>query len=162
MLIENYKGIDIFHNAQKDEFYTTIIVRKSSIGKKDEVISSPRLQRTRDDIDKFLNTAAKKPVVKKAWLIGESRYGSKDTFEKVDVIIYNSISQTTQIKKADGKVETLKKPNYSNDSRLYLCCKENDIIVANLMKANAEIEKIQKTVSCSSGKLLPMIEEHYN
>ena len=65
MLIENYKGIDIFHNAQKDEFYTTIIVRKSSIGKKDEVISSPRLQRTRDDIDKFLNTAAKKPVVKK-------------------------------------------------------------------------------------------------
>ncbi len=162
MLIENYKGIEIFHNAQKDEFYTTIIVRKSLNAKKDEVIASPRLQRTRDDIDKFLNTAAKKPIVKKAWLRAENRWKVLDTFEKVEIIIYNSISRTTQIKKADGTVETLRGSNYSDESRLYLCCKENDAIVARLMKANAEVEKIKKEISCTTGKLLPMTQKHYN
>jgi hypothetical protein len=161
MLIENYKGIEIFHDANKDEFYTKIVIRKSSNGKKDEFISFPRLQRTRDELDKFLNTAGKKPVVKKAWLKLESRNGYNCSFEKVDVVLYNSISQTTQIKKSDGKLETLKKTYYSSDSKLFLCCKENDAIVASLIKANSEIEKIQKSVSCGSGKLIPMLDEHF-
>ncbi|MFM2456622.1 hypothetical protein QU896_29330, partial [Citrobacter freundii] len=87
--IENYKGIEISHDAVKDEFYTNVIIRKSSTGKKDEYITAPRLQRVRDSIDKFLNTAAKKPVLKKAWYKG--RYES-DGYKLVDILIYNSIS----------------------------------------------------------------------
>lgn len=160
MLIENYKGIEINHNAAKDEFYTNVIIRKGSNGKKDEYIGSPRLQRVRDDIDKFLNTAGKKPVLQKAWHKG--KYDS-DTYKLVDIIIHNAISNTVMIQEKDGKPTSvaLNDNGYRSDSRLFLSCKENDAIIANLIKKEAEINKIKKETSCSSGKLLPLKMEHF-
>jgi hypothetical protein len=160
MLIENYKGIEINHNAAKDEFYTNIIIRKGSNGKKDEYITSPRLQRVRDDIDKFLNTAAKKPVLKKAWYKG--KYES-DAYKLVYVIIHNAISDTVVVQEKGGKPVSvaLNDNGWRNDSKLFLSCKENDAIIANLIKKEAEISKIKKETSCSSGKLLPLKMEHF-
>ncbi len=158
MQIENYKGIAIMHNATKDEFYTNVVIRKSSNGKKDEYITAPRLQRVRDDIDKFLNTAAKKPVLKKVWLKG--RYDS-DSYKLVEVILHNSISHTVMVKDKEGKVSTIGLNEYRSDDKLYISCKENDAIIANLVKKNAEIEKIKKETSCSGGKLIPLKLEHF-
>jgi len=156
MKIENYKGVDILHDAKKDEFYTNIVIRKGEFGRKSELISAPRLQKTRDEIDKFLNTAAKKPVLKKAWL----RY--HETYEKVEVVLFNSISETTQIKKSDGRTELLKEASYRNDEKLFLSCKENDSIIEVLNKKQKEIEKIRKEISCSGGKLIPLSKVHFS
>ena len=159
MQIENYKGIAIMHNATKDEFYTNVVIRKSSNGKKDEYITAPRLQRVRDDIDKFLNTAAKKPVLKKAWLKG--RYDS-DGYKLVEIILHNSISKTVMLQDKEGKTITTNIESRYNDDKVYLSCKENDAIIADLNKKIADIEKIEKTLSCSRGKLIPLLNEHFN
>lgn len=161
MLIENYKGVEIHHNATSDEFFTNIVILKGEFGKKDQVIRNGRLQATRDHIDKFLNTASKKPVVPKAWYRG--KYNS-DNYEKVDVILISNITDTIQIKRA-GKILTVGKDRHRNNEQgnLYLCCKENDAIISNLNKKQKEIEKIEKEISCSSGKLIPFSkEEHFN
>lgn len=156
MLIENYKGIDICHDAGKDIFYTSIVINARAT-KKDEVISGPRLQRIRDDIDKFLNTASKKPVLKKAWLKDRS-----DNYALVDIILFNSISQTVMVSDKDGKIKTIKlSPMWTSDDKLLLSCKENKAIIANLIKKKAEIDKINKETSCSRGKLLPLKLEHF-
>lgn len=152
MLIETYKGVQIHHNAELDEFYTNIVINKKSNGKK-EFIRAGRLQKTRDEIDKFLNTAAKKPAVQKAWLRKD------DHFELVDVILYNNISKKFMIKKAKSqKPEELGERRYGSE-QLYIKSKENDAIVHDLIKKNAEIEKIKKTTSCAMGKLIPLSEE---
>lgn len=159
MLIENYKGVEINHNATADEFYTNIVLLKGTNGKKDQYIRNGRLQATRDMIDKFLNTAAKKPVLTKAWYKG--KYDS-DEYEKVEVILRNEISGDIQIKN-DGKIYNLNKNGCrSEQGKLYLSCKENDAIIAILKKKEAEIEKIEKEVRCTSGKLIPFVAGHFN
>lgn len=156
MLIEKYKGIDVFHDAAKDEFYTKIVINKRQ-GKSDEVIKGGRLGAVRDNIDKFLNTAAKKPIIKKAWYKGRNDY---DGYQKVDVIVYNAISGSIMVEFEDGKIKFTSVGQY-RDEKLYICCKENDAIVANLQKKQAEIDKIKKETSCSSGKLIPVKPEHF-
>ncbi len=162
MLIETYKGIEIFHNAVKDEFYTNIIIRKAGgFNKKNEYIRESRLQRIRDEIDKFINTAAKKPLLKKAWHKG--RYSS-DFYNQVEVILYNKISGYVMVRDVSGKESTmyLSETNYRySDDKLYIRCKENDAIIAKLMKNKEAIEKIQKEQSCSGGKLIPFTSEHF-
>lgn len=159
MLIEIYKGIEINHNAVKDEFYTNVLIKKAGIGKKDEYITGPRLQRVRDDIDKFLNTAAKKPTVKKAWYKGR---GSNSNYTLVDIIIYNAISGEVMVQEKNGRPVYVKlESNYRPDEKLYLSCKENDAIIALLVKKQAEIDKINKETSCSSGKLIPLNGSHF-
>jgi len=155
MLIETYKGVQINHDAKVDEFYTTIVINTTSSGKK-EYLRGSRLQKLRDGIDKFLNTAGKKPKIQKAWLRRD------DTYQLVQVVLYNNISKRFMIKRSDkDRPEELgSSSSYRRSEQLYLCCKENDAIVAQLQKAQAEISKIQKTVSCSSGKLIPLSEEH--
>lgn len=159
MLIELYKGIQIFHDATKDEFYTQIVINKRS-GKKDEYIRGGRLGGVRDSIDKFLNTAAKKPVIKTAWIKGKYEY---DRYEKVDVIILNAIINSVVVKDKNGKLKdaVIDSSRYGRDDKLYLCCKENDAIIANLNKKQEEIEKIKNETSCSSGKLIPLKSEHF-
>lgn len=156
MKIENYKGVDIFHNATKDEFYTSLVIRKGSNGKRDEVVQAYRLQRIRDDIDKFLNTAAKKPVLKKAWLLRSS-----EVFEQVDVIMYSTISGGVMVRDKAGKMVSIEKDKWTESYKLYIACKENDSIIATLNKKNAEINKIKKETSCSSGKLIPLTAVHF-
>lgn len=159
MLIENYKGIEIFHNASSDIFYTTIVIRKGTNGRKDEFLSFPRLQKTRDEIDKFLNTSAKKPILKKAWYKG--KYDS-DGYKLVEVVVYSDISQTVTIKGKDVREEKIDlKDEYYNNIKLFLHCKENDAIISNLIKKKSEIDKINKEISCSGGKLLPLKLEHF-
>ncbi len=159
MLIENYKGIDINHDAKKDEFFTNVVINIKSNNKK-EFICSGRLQKIRDDIDKFLNTATKKPVLKKAWIKG--RYESS-AYEPCEIILYNMISKTVIVKIKDGKEKTIRISDYGNynDEKLLISCKENDAIIKNLNEKQKEIEKINKEVSCSSGKLLPLKLEHF-
>lgn len=157
MLIEIYKGIEINHNANTDEFYTSIIINTKSNGKK-EYITAGRLQKIRDDIDKFLNTAAKKPFISKAWKKG--KYNS-EKYELVDIIILSAITGGITYKQ-DGRLETTGTHRYSSDDpKLFLKCKENDAIIENLNKKQAEINKIEKEISCSSGKLLPLKNEHF-
>ncbi len=55
MLIETYKGVQIHHNGQTDEFYTDIVLNTTLNGKK-EYIRNGRLQKIREQLDKFLNT----------------------------------------------------------------------------------------------------------
>lgn len=154
MLIETYKSVQINHDAKLDEFYTSIVLNTTSKGKK-EYLRGGRLQKLRDGIDKFLNTAGKKPVVQKAWLKRD------ETYSLVEVVLYNSISKKWVIKKSDkDRPEELGGGSYRRSEQLFLKSKENDAIIANLQKAQAEITKIEKTVSCSSGKLIPLSEEH--
>lgn len=156
MLIEIYKGVEIFHDASKDFFYTKIVINKRQF-KKDEVIQAGRLQATRDEVDKFLNTSAKKSAIKKAWLGRE-----RESFELVEIFCLNAITGEVMVKTKDGKVKnaSLGHTGY-REERLFLQCKENDAIIANLQKKAAEIEKIKKETSCSSGKLLPAKPEHF-
>lgn len=161
MLIENYKVIDINHDAAKDEFYTTIVIRKSTTGKQDEYIRGGRLQNTRDQIDKFLNTASKKPVLKKAWLRG--RYNSSG-YEQVNVIVYNKITNYVVVSKEGDSKQiniALSNQNYGDRNKLYLDCKENAAIISTLKKKEEEKRKIEKETSCSSGKLIPLTLEHF-
>lgn len=157
MLIETYKGVSVFHDAAKDEFYTQIVINKRS-GKSDEFIKGGRLGAIRDNIDKFLNTAAKKPIITKAWHKG--RYET-DKYEKVDIIIMNAISNTVMIKFEDGKTKSLSFLGYNREGGLFLSCKENDEIIKNLNKKEQEIAKIKKETSCTSGKLIPLKSEHF-
>lgn len=158
MLIENYKGIEIFHNAEKDEFYTKVVINKRS-GKSDEYIKGGRLGSIRDNIDKFLNTAAKKPVLKAAWMKGKY----EEVFEKVDIVILNAITNSVMVRGKDGKLKdaVIEGGKYGREDRLYLVCKENDAIVSNLNKKHQEMEKIKHETSCSSGKLIPLKPEHF-
>ncbi len=156
MKIENYKGIDIMHDAKRDEFFTKIVIRNGSYGKKDEVIKSPRLQKTRDEIDKFLNTASKKPVLKKAW---HREYDSY-LYVKVDILLFNMISNNFQIS-FNGRILSFNINKYSDDKKLFICCKENDAIVKSLNDKIEQIKKIEKEKSCSSGKLIPLKMEHF-
>lgn len=158
MKIENYKGIDIFHNAEKDEFHTNIVILKGSNGKKDEYISSYRLQKTRDEIDKFLNTASKKPVVKKAWY----RKYDTDKLKLVDVQLYNFISDSIMIKDVDGRNVVIDlKSSYSRDKQLYIQCKENDATVTALNKKIDEISKMRTEENCIKSKLILMDAKHF-
>lgn len=158
MLIEVYKGIEIFHNAVKDEFYTTVVINKRP-GKSDETIKGGRLGAVRENLDKWLNTAAKKPIVKLAWYKGKYEY---DPYEKVEVVVFNAITNSAAIKGKDGRLkEVLVAKNGYLDERIFLACKENDAIIANLNKKREEIEKIKKETSCSSGKLIPCKPEHF-
>src|SRR5688500_13988840 len=150
MLIENYRGVNILHDATKDEFYTNLVIRKGTMGKKDEYITSGRLQKIRDIIDRFLNTASKKPVVKKAWL--KSKYES-DGYKQVDIVLYNAISNTVLVKETDGKTQTINLNDYhERNGKLYLDCQENTTNISLLNKRNNEIKKIEKEVSCTGGK----------
>lgn len=158
MLIEIYKGIEIFHNAAKDEFYTNVVVNKRS-GKPDEVIKGGRLGAVHEILDKWLNTAAKKPIVKLAWYKGKYEY---DPYEKVEVLIFNAITSSAMIKGKDGRLKEVSiSPDRYRDERIFLSCKENDAIIANLNKKREEIEKIKRETSCSSGKLIPCKPEHF-
>lgn len=158
MLIEIYKGIEIFHNAAKDEFYTKVVVNKRS-GKPDEVIKGGRLGSVHEILDKWLNTAAKKPIVKLAWYKGKYEY---DPYEKVEVLIFNAITSSAMIKGKDGLLKEVSvSPAWPRDERILLSCKENDAIIANLNKKREEIEKIKRETSCSSGKLIPCKPEHF-
>lgn len=161
MHIETYKGVQIHHNASKDIFYTSLVILPARNGKRDEVIENPRLQATKDAIDKFLNTAAKKPAIQKAWY---RQYEDSGPYEKVEVILFNSINDTYIIRKADGKTVTMKKEYNSGYDRgsLYLACKENDAIIATLNKKEIEKQKIKKEVSCMAGKLIPVTKEHFS
>lgn len=160
MLIEKYKGIDIKHDAAKDEFFTNIIIRKGGNGKKDEYISAPRLQRLRDELDKFLNTAAKKPVLKKVWAKG--KYDS-DQYKLAQVILFNSITGQVIIKYDDGNTKPvyLTGNSYSRDEKLFLSCKENDSILKLINQKLAAIKAIEKELSCTRGKLIPLELEHF-
>jgi len=162
MLIENYKGIDINHDAKKDEFFTSVVIRKDEDEKKNEYIGGQRLQKVRNEIDKFLNVAAKKPVLKKAWYRG--KYQS-DKFEPVEIIVYSTItSLVTFKKKGSDRLSTVKLTDMQRGSSemLILSCKENDAIIAAMQKRDKEIEKIVKETSCASGKLIPLTLEHFN
>ncbi len=156
MKIENYKGIDIMHDAKKDEFFTSIVILNKSYGKKDEVIRSPRLQKTRDEIDKFLNTASKKPVLKKAWYKEYDSY----PYVKVDILLFNMISNTFQIS-FNNRLLSFNLNRHNDDKKLFICCKENDTIVKSLNDKMEQIKKIEKEKSCSSGKLIPLKMEHF-
>jgi hypothetical protein len=156
MRIERYKGVEIHHDAMKDEFYTQIVINKRE-GKRDEVIKGTRLQSVRDSIDKFLNTAAKKPIIQKAWLISKN---DNEKYEPVDIILINLISGDIQVRKKDGKMEVVEKKSYYGP-RLFLSCKENDAMVKALQQKLDQIEKIRKEFSCTSGKLIPLKEEHF-
>lgn len=159
MLIENYKGVDILHDANKDEFYTSIVIRNGRGSKKDEYIRSGRLQKTRDEIDKFLNTSSKKPVTKKAWLRGA--YDS-DNYKLVDVVLYNAISGSVQVRKEDGALVTINFDSYSRSKgTLYLDCTENKANISLLNKKMNEISKINKEISCTGGKLIPLTVAHF-
>lgn len=155
MLIENYKGIEINHDAKKDRFYTNVIILKGANGKKDQYIEGHGLQKTRDEIDKFLNTSKHKPVLKKVWIRRD------EDFELVEIILHNPISKTYEVRRKDGKTETIKPARYERDKTLYLQCKENDAIVKNIMEKQKQIDKIKKEYNCSSGKLIPLTEEHF-
>jgi len=155
MLIEIYKGVQITHNSAKDEFHTDIVVNKKLNGKKDYIKHS-RLQAVRDEVDKYLNTAAKKPILKKGWIKGRH----EDSWKSVDIICYNSISGEVIIKD-ENKQREIKLPGQYSDDRIVISCKENDAIIANLNKKSAEIERIKKEVSCSGGKLIPLKAEHF-
>lgn len=157
MLIENYKGVDIRHNAAKDEFFTNIVINKKSNGKK-EFISFPRLQKTRDEIDKFLNTAAKKPVLKKAWMRG--RYDN-NFYELVDVILLNTISKQVVVKNKEGRETHIELSKYDDDYKIFLSCKENDAIIKTLNEKLKAIAKIEKETSCSGGKLIPFTMDNF-
>lgn len=158
MLIEIYKGIEIFHNAAKDEFYTNVVINKRS-GKSDETIKGGRLGAVRENLDKWLNTAAKKPIVKMAWYKGKYE---NDGYEKVEVVIFNAITNCGMVKGKDGRLKevSISGDRYRED-RIFLSCKENDAIITNLNKKKEEIEKIKQETSCSSGKLIPCKPEHF-
>ena len=157
MLIETYKGIQIHHDAKKDEFFTHIVIRKSQSGKKDEFIGNARLQKTRDEIDKYLNVAAKKPVLRKAWL--RNKYDN--SFISVEIIYYNSIANSTRIRHSDGKEQDIIPSTYSSDAKLFISCKENDAIVKSINKASDDKKRIEREISCTSGKLIPLKAEHF-
>lgn len=158
MLIEIYKGVEITHNATKDIFSTTLVINQRH-SKGDEVIGGPRLQKVRDDIDKFLNQVTKKPVLKKGWL---KRRGDYD-YSPVEIIIYNPIPKNVMVKEIkNGQITWVKlDSNYNSDYRIVLDCKENNEIIKGLLKKHEEIEKIKKEVSCSSGKIIPLTIEHF-
>ena len=157
MLIENYKGVDILHDANKDEFYTSIVIKKGSGSRKNEYIKASRLQKIRDDVDKFLNTSAKRPILKKAWL--KESYGS--TYKLVDVILFNSISNSIQVRDNDGNLKTITLNDYNRKGDLYLDCAENKANILLLNKKHDEIKKIEKETSCTGGKLIPLKTEHF-
>lgn len=153
-LIEIYKGIQIFHNAEKDQFETNVVA--SVTNGKTEYVCAGRLQKTRTEIDKHLNTTIKKPAVKKAWL--KSR--GYDTYEKVDVIMFNVLSSEYLIL-IDGKQRSVKPSQWSDRDELFISCKENDAIIKSLNEKHSVISKIKKEISCASGKLIPMTKEHF-
>lgn len=160
MLIEIYKGIQIIHDASHDIFNTNIVVNKKFNGKK-EFISSPRLQKVRDEIDRYLNTNSTKPVIKFGWLKNED-YNRYSTYEKVELISYNPIVDSITYKKiSDGKIGTADRVSYYRKSQVYISCKENDEIISAIKKKTAEIEKISKSFNCNEGKLIPVKEEHF-
>lgn len=153
MLIETYKGVEIHHDGHTDEFYTNVVVNTTLAGKK-EYIRNGRLQKTRELLDRFLNTAAKKPQMQKAWLKEDSQY------TLVEIILYNKISGTFMFRRSpNAKMEELGKKAYRGQ-QLFIKSKENDAIISELNKKNGEIAKIEKTISCSSGKLIPLSEEY--
>ncbi len=153
MLIENYKGVEIHHNGTSDEFYTDIVINTTHNGK-NEYIRNGRLQKTRELIDKFLNTASKKPQMQKAWLKENNDY------TLVEVILFNKISGCYMFKRsAKDRPEELGKKAYRGQ-QLFIKSKENDAIISALKKSQSEISKIEKTISCSAGKLIPLSEEY--
>lgn len=153
MLIETYKGVQIHHNGHTDEFYTDIVINTTHSGKK-EFIKNGRLQKTRELLDKFLNTASKKPIIQKAWL------NEGDEYILVDVILFNKISGCFMFKRSEkDRPEELGKKAYRGQ-QLFIKSKENDAIISELKKKQSEISKIEKAVSCSSGKLIPLSEEY--
>lgn len=160
MKILNYKGVDVNHDASSDKFYTNIIILKANNGRKDQCISGTGLQAVLDSIDKFLNTAGKKPVLPKAWLKG--KYDS-DAYEEVEVVLYNTISGVVHVRNKNGKVSTVlfDRHNYKREGTLYLKCKENDTLISTINKKNEAVKKIEKEVNCTSGKLLPLNLEHF-
>lgn len=158
MLIEIYKGVEINHDAAKDEFFTKIVINKRS-GKPDEVIRGGRLGKVRDEVDKYLNTAAKKPIVKRAWYKGKY---ADDPYEKVDLTCLNTITGTVMVTTKDGKVKhTSVSDQRYRDDRLFISCKENEAIIANISAKEEQIRKIKNEISCSSGKLIPCKPEHF-
>lgn len=153
MLIETYKGIQIKHDAKADEFYTDIVINTTPSGKK-EYIRGGRLQKVRDYVDKFLNTSGKKVVIPQAWL------KDGETYQLVDVILFNAISKRFVIQKKGHRQEEFGASRYGRSAQLFIKSKENDAIIKELIAKQVEIAKIEKTVSCSSGKLIPLSEEH--
>jgi len=161
MLIETYKGVQVFHNASKDEFYTHLVVIATKGDKKDEILKHQRLQGMRDMIDKYLAVSTKKPTIPKGWYKGKY---SSDPYEKVDVILYSTISDTVIVRKANGKEVQMKK-GYSSgydEGSLYLACKKNEALIKAIVEKQKSIDKIKKEVSCTSGKLLPFTKEHFS
>lgn len=157
MLIENYKGVDILHDATKDEFYTSIVIRKGSHGRKDEYIKAARLQKCRDEIDKFWNTSGKKPILKKAWL---RKYDNGD-IKPVDVVLYNAITGDIQVRDSDNNLTTITTNGYRNKGTLFLDCAENKANIQLLNKKYNEVKKIEKETSCTGGKLIPLTVNHF-
>ena len=164
MLIENYKGIEIKHDAQHDEFFTDIEVGKTFKGKK-QYIRNKGLQKTRDDIDKYLATASKKPVLQKVWIRNKEGYSSKEyDYTEATLISYNAISGEVRVTNEGGKGYkdiSLNGRGYSSDQKLFIQCNENNAIVKAAKKVNAEIEKHEKSISCLTGKMIPLTVEHF-
>lgn len=159
MLIEIYKGVSIFHDAAKDEFYTSVCLSPKGQLKK-EYIRAGRLGKIRSDIDKYISVIGQKPLMPKAWARASD---SEEEFQLVEVVSFNALSQDIIYrKKGDSKTETRSlEGRYGRDVSFYLSCKENDLIVVALNKKAAEIKKIRDEKSCSSGKLIPLKPEHF-
>lgn len=156
MLIEIYKGISIYHNAEKDDFYTDIVINKKYNGNK-EYIRKGRLQQLRNEIDKFLNVASKKPVLKKAWL---SDGNTEETFELVTIILYNAITKCVRILRDNGRTSDIETVGYKSD-KLFIKSRENDVVISAINARTKAIEKIKKETKCSRGKLIKVELEHF-
>ena len=163
MLIEIYKGVVINHDVVKDIFTTNLVVLSKKTAnvynssQKNSYVSSPRLQATRDEIDRVLNASTTKPLLKKGWY----RYSDNSDFEAVTIVYYNLLSKKAQIKKADGTTKDigLGNNNYGGEGKLYIDSKENNALIANIIKVEKEIKDLKKKISCS--RLIPLTEEHF-
>lgn len=112
MKIEIHKGIVIYHDPKKNEYYTEVVIRKKNKSGT-QYTASKFLERIRMDIDRFLAIVAKKKSYPKVWVKGayeDSRYHLSE------IIFQDKAAKLLTVRSKGRKITTIALSDFKFDA----------------------------------------------
>lgn len=151
---ETYKGIEIFHDAVKKEFYTKVLVRVKTSAKTKAHIVHVKIEKVKIAIDVFLKSIYGKKV-QKAWLKSHHADGC---YKMVDIVFLDPFSKAVTIRDLDlGKIKTIPLSEYEfNDDKVFLCSRKNNTIIAKSNNKQLEINAMKADKLAIMSKLVAL------
>lgn len=152
MKIENHKGVAIFHDSKKNEYYTEVVIRKKT-KTGNQYTASKYLERVRMDIDRFLAVVAKKKSYSKVWVKGayeDSRYHLSE------VIFQDKSAKIMTIRSKGGKITTISLSDYKFEApKVFANTTYNQQTIYAMEKAQESIESLRNERSRMKLTLTP-------